>query len=521
MSSTAPLPELPAGTSQLEVTLLRAALLGAAAWALSAGLLAWNPLGAPAALPWAAPLLLLGPLVAVPLGLRALAPLGPTAGWHLVAGAILPAALLTGVSLLLPPGKPAAALAAPWAVVCGLIGLLGLGRLRGAGRSLTALTLAAGPALLPVGGVWLLAARADVALVGFTAPWQLLTAAHFHFAGFTLPILAGLVARAQPGRVIALACAGVLLGVPLVAAGITLSRTGPRWPEWLAGWLLAGAGLLVAGEQLRLGALRARGGRAALLVLSGGALLVGLTLAGVWSLGRGLSREWLSLSLMVRTHAAINVLGFALPGLLAWNALGVQLRWAGRRPALDELVAWEALEPAPEAAGGPLPGAHLDEHVAVIGREPPGPPLEDGPHRRAAAAILAYDVFPRALLRTLVRRTPVQAGDTVGALYRLVPGLELRFASRVVDVFDRQEGELWRTGFTYRTLPGHPELGEETFAVEKHLPSGEVEVSLRAWSLPGAPPVRALAPLARLVQWRAGRRALRHLRAHAERPLVR
>jgi len=28
------------------------------------------------------------------------------------------------------------------------------------------------------------------------------------------------------------------------------------------------------------------------------------------------------------------------------------------------------------------------------------------------------------------------------------------------------------TGFTYRTLAGHPEWGEETFGVEKHMTSG-------------------------------------------------
>jgi uncharacterized protein (UPF0548 family) len=77
----------------------------------------------------------------------------------------------------------------------------------------------------------------------------------------------------------------------------------------------------------------------------------------------------------------------------------------------------------------------------------------------------------------------------------------------------------WRTGFTYRTLVGHPELGEETFSAEKELESGRVRASLRAWSRPGTALARAFAPIARRLQLHASARALDHLERLAREPL--
>ena len=48
-----------------------------------------------------------------------------------------------------------------------------------------------------------------------------------------------------------------------------------------------------------------------------------------------------------------------------------------------------------------------------------------------------------------------------------VAGVDLFFAARVTDRFEDVANNQWRCGFTYRTLQGHPECGEETFIVEK------------------------------------------------------
>jgi uncharacterized protein (UPF0548 family) len=121
------------------------------------------------------------------------------------------------------------------------------------------------------------------------------------------------------------------------------------------------------------------------------------------------------------------------------------------------------------------------------------------------------------LLRPVIRRAPLEVGDTVGAHYVGFRVVRVFFASRVVDVFDgeRDRDGWWRTGFTYRTLARHPELGEETFGVETELATGRVRVALRSWSRPGTWLTRALAPVLRRVQVAASHGALDHLAARA------
>lgn len=151
--------------------------------------------------------------------------------------------------------------------------------------------------------------------------------------------------------------------------------------------------------------------------------------------------------------------------------------------------------------------------MQIVGREVPGAPLAAGPFRHAAHAILRYDVFPKRLLTPVLERTPLQVGDTVGARYHLLPGFDLFFASRVIDVFDTLDETrgVHRAGFTYRTLSGHPEFGEETFSATKELASGDVSVELRAWSRPGNWATRLAWRWARRIQVRASNAALEHL----------
>lgn len=175
------------------------------------------------------------------------------------------------------------------------------------------------------------------------------------------------------------------------------------------------------------------------------------------------------------------------------------------------LAAWAGRPFAPTTELGPVKGDRRDAYERVIGTEPSGAPEPKGLHRRAAAAILGYDIFPPSVGRAVITRNPVEVGDTVGLRYRFGLGLEMFFASRVIDRFDEQRDGLWCTGFTYRTLVGHPELGEETFSVEKAVASGEVRVALRSWSRPGILLSKLTAPFARRAQVRSSHAALAHL----------
>jgi uncharacterized protein (UPF0548 family) len=175
------------------------------------------------------------------------------------------------------------------------------------------------------------------------------------------------------------------------------------------------------------------------------------------------------------------------------------------------LAAWESRGFAAGVERGPTPRDRRAFLERVVAREAPGDPAPDGPYRRAAEAILQYDIFPPSLVTGVLRRAPVQEGDTVGVCYHFLPGLDLFFAARVVNRFEEQANGIWKCGSTYRTLAGHPVAGEETFSVEKHAATGRVTVALRSWSRPGLLIAHLTRPLMRWLQRRAGRAALDHL----------
>src|SRR5205823_14800753 len=130
----------------------------------------------------------------------------------------------------------------------------------------------------------------------------------------------------------------------------------------------------------------------------------------------------------------------------------VVFSFLGQKPLLQPL---EAEEFHHGVEHGPGSRDNRDTYERIVATEPPGEPEADGPFRRVADAILRYDIFPGWLVAGLLRRTPLQFGDTIGICYHLVPGIDLFFAARVIERFDEAAGKLWRAGFTYRTLPGH------------------------------------------------------------------
>lgn len=71
----------------------------------------------------------------------------------------------------------------------------------------------------------------------------------------------------------------------------------------------------------------------------------------------------------------------------------------------------------------------------------------------------------------------------------------LRVPCRVVYVIDEPN----RRGFAYGTLPGHPESGEECFAVRFDPATDAVHAEVTAFSRPGTWWSRAVAPLTRIL----------------------
>jgi uncharacterized protein (UPF0548 family) len=183
----------------------------------------------------------------------------------------------------------------------------------------------------------------------------------------------------------------------------------------------------------------------------------------------------------------------------------MKLLWPGRRARLVDFAP-RSFSPDSESPGRrdlPL------RFAAVAGHEAPGAPGEG--FRRVARAIRAYQIFPPELVSGVLARTPVEVGDTVGIAYRPFAGFGLFFAARVTEVFDAAADGTWRAGFTYRTVEGHPEIGQETFSVAKNLATGEVSVALESWSRAGLWLTWIGAPVARFAQKRASQAAVAHL----------
>jgi hypothetical protein len=292
-------------------------------------------------------MLLLAALVVVPLGLRLVAPPDVQTrrswAWRAAVRLQLPAALTLAASFARPAGVVAACLALPWLTVTGLVALDGLARFRRGVRDVSDACLGAGHVYLAVGGTWAVIARAGLRPLGFPDVIVAMTAVHFHYAGFALAVLTGLVARATGGAVARLACLGVIAGVPLVAAGITEAQlaTGlfpPRLLELSASVLMAASGVLVGMLQLRLAARPGQPASARLLLaLSGLAVLGPMGLVVAYALGNFRSIVWVSIAEMFRYHGAVNALGFAVPGLLAWSLMRPRGRRSLAEPAGDSL----------------------------------------------------------------------------------------------------------------------------------------------------------------------------------------
>jgi hypothetical protein len=172
-----------------------------------------------------------------------------------------------------------------------------------------------------VGAGWLLAHRANWTPWNFDPLIVLLTAAHFHHAGFTLPLMAGLNSKASPGCWTRFSCVAILAGVPLVAAGITCTHFGVlRFVEPFGVTVLVLGALGVAVSQIRRGMEKQHNGLVrAGFVISGVSLLSAMILAMGFGLRHVVPNWALTMPQMWMIHGTLNAFGFGLCGLLAWR----------------------------------------------------------------------------------------------------------------------------------------------------------------------------------------------------------
>lgn len=233
-------------------------------------------------------------------------------------------AFCAAAAFLMPAGLVSGLLAAGWAIVTGLIALFGLERLLRR-RTFQPDELCIDMALLyiPVGGIWLLVTRFGGSMLGFGGVIALLTAVHFHYAGFIAPIIAGMTGRVirttQPRAwfVYRAAAMGIMAGPPLVALGITTSPA----VEVVSAVVLAialgvHAGLLLFIVIPGLAAPRERW----LLGISACASAAAMILAVLYAAGTFLQISIITIPQMAASHGILNGL-FALGGLVGWGII--------------------------------------------------------------------------------------------------------------------------------------------------------------------------------------------------------
>jgi hypothetical protein len=277
-------------------------------------------------------LFLFAPLVIVPLGMELGRGMGACGRLDEIGRRLQPlGAGFAVVAMLLPPGRTAGGFAAGWLVVCFFVAGAGMLHLisaawadAGGGARATLMNFAIDFARidLAVGGAWLVASRLGMRPIGIQEPIGLLTAVHFHFAGFATATIAAATLRFARLRGMDWGLnhlVALVVGMPfVVAAGFVISPVVKMVAAGVFSISLAGLAVF----------LRACGKRAddrtarTLLQTSAVAVFVAMILTGIYVVADFVGSDALTIPQMARTHGILNAVGFCLPGLLGWLVEG-------------------------------------------------------------------------------------------------------------------------------------------------------------------------------------------------------
>jgi len=443
---------------------------------------------------WTAVLLLLSPFVLLPLGLRLAASVdtGPGAPALRRLAQLAPALAITAAASFVPePGLLAALLSVPWLAFTVAVALAGVGRLLSRQTIVDpGIGADAGLVFVAVGGAWLTISRAGLNPLGFSDAIVQLTAAHFHYAGFALPIVAGFTASR-------LNRSALIVGVPLTAIGITAGG----WLEWFAAAAMALAGVATAALLLRLST-HESGPARWLIGTAGVALMAGMSLALGWSWSIRFGWYFLGLESMAATHGSLNALGFGLLGLLGLNLVGpnASLETGATnlhlgRPSAESLQ--RLAERAANQATTNVAGLLNRPTPAGFKRKSWQRQVVHGDLAAAADAIRHWRGHDAAGIKRSPSLPNIVEGETL-ALAIPVGLISISATCRIVDVIDEPD----RYGFTYSTLPHHPEDGEESFIVRRD-EGGSVDVTVTAVWRPATVANNLFPPLTRFLQNRA------------------
>jgi uncharacterized protein (UPF0548 family) len=120
----------------------------------------------------------------------------------------------------------------------------------------------------------------------------------------------------------------------------------------------------------------------------------------------------------------------------------------------------------------PSRGFKVDRHRVLLG-------YGEDVFQKAKDAIGNWEMFPTEMAELLWPDRPISQGTVVGVLFRATWMWSLN-PCRIVSTID----ETRRFGFTYGTLSGHLECGEERFCIERRMDDDSVWYELLAVSRP-------------------------------------
>ncbi|MBK04223.1 MAG: hypothetical protein CL920_30315 [Deltaproteobacteria bacterium] len=278
-------------------------------------------------------LMLFCPLVLFPLVLSIFAKTDTFAeadlhDWLSWIGVCAPFAAWLGVfAFAFPVGKVGAALACPWFFVTAALAHIGWKRWWRRGALLSGeMCVDAGCLYLLVGGMWFVITRAGHDL-GYGHVIARLTAVHFHYAGFSAPVLAGLLGRllsdkgGSVRRWYMYAALGLTAAPFLIAIGITLSPL----VEFLAALFLISSVLTLAVltvcwglSRVTTSSLWMRWFVRVLLFCSSLCSVVAMGFACLYAYAEIAGVHLISIPNMLLYHGLVNALGFVGAGVLGW-----------------------------------------------------------------------------------------------------------------------------------------------------------------------------------------------------------
>lgn len=202
-----------------------------------------------------------------------------------------------------------------WFAYTGIVALFGVSRLLERGwKPIEETAIDSAFIYLFLGGFWFFASVAKVSIMHFSSDIVLLTAAHFHYSAFLLPLSAGLLGRKRErGSKLYDAIMFIIVISPMtVAIGITYSRIFEFFAVFIYLCAIYGYGIYV--WRTKFNAISAK----VLLIISSSTLMVTIMFSLIYSYGNLKHVMTITIAQMVWIHGVVNGIGVALPAFVGW-----------------------------------------------------------------------------------------------------------------------------------------------------------------------------------------------------------